>query len=87
MKQWWKEFGWQYYPPMGTWFDGNLVQCQKPQTLEMKLVDSLNRLVIEQMWSLLLKMESDFMEMIEVNDSRQVEHNKSVMDDDNCNDW
>ena len=44
---------------MAPWFDGSLVQRQKPKTLEMRLVGSLNRLVVRQMQVVLLKLEAD----------------------------
>ena len=71
---------------MAIWFDGNLLQHQKPKILEVRQVDSLNSLVVEQMWSLFLKMEYDFVVVIEVDDSSQRENdNGTECDEQNGN--
>ena len=58
---------------MATWFDSNLFQRQKPQTLEMRLVGSLNRLVVKQMWCLLQKLKPAIVKVIDVYDISNVE--------------
>ncbi|KAL7567925.1 hypothetical protein ACA910_019638 [Epithemia clementina (nom. ined.)] len=38
---------------LATWFDGNLVQKQRPETLEKRLVGCLNRNVVKELQQLL----------------------------------
>ena len=51
---------------IATWFDGNLVQRQKPLTLEKRLAGPLNQQVVKQIQSLLQKLTTDIIEVIEI---------------------
>ena len=60
---------------MATWFDRNLVWRQKPLILEKRLVGSLSQQVVRQMQSLLQKLNTDIIEVIDI------DHNTTVNDD------
>ena len=53
---------------MATWFNWKIVQRQKPLTLEKRLVGSLNQQVFKQMQSLLNKLNTNIIEVIEIDD-------------------
>ncbi|KAL7577081.1 hypothetical protein ACA910_019689 [Epithemia clementina (nom. ined.)] len=45
---------------MATWFDGNWVQHQKPETLEKRLLTCINRQVVVDMKDFLSKLDNKF---------------------------